>query len=222
MPLSYPRQPARVLVDPRDAASFTLAQYLAEQCFYVWKGKPPFGDVSRTRPFRLRRVYFEWPDPNIRLEYPSASVVDDGEPEYQAHNLVPTPLDQDLLDLDAGTVVWKVAEAQGTFQLDFWADNVPVRTAIAAQLGGIFNPEECRSGVLLEGPKEFFCCPIRFTLLSVQRMDQPNLIYANERRLTCSVQWEAPVLDVRGAVPFQPRTALEVTEPGAVEDTSGS
>lgn len=190
-------------LDARGAMAEALAAYL--QCieFVRWGGLDGV-DV----PFKLKQVLEEWPEPDRTLVYPSASVVEATTPQYQAHSFVPNPL-EDTLDLvKPNTVLWKTGEARADFQVDFWANDVGTREAIAAQLPRAFAPGEL-ANVLLQGSARYFARPVRARLVGLpRRMDDATTIYPRERRLMATVQCEVDVVDLRCAILGSPRVDL--------------
>lgn len=198
---TYP-QVGQLTLDPRNAMAETLRAFL--RCAVFLRGG---GDGGEDLPFQLAEVYPHWIEYGTEIEYPSASIVDAGEVPYQAHNLVPSAL-EDTWDRDAGTVLWKLAEAVADFQVDYWCGDDPTREAIAAALPGLFNPSEERAGVVLSGDPRYFCIPVRATLMAHQRTDDTSTAPARERRLMTRVTCEIDVVQLRKAVELKPRMVL--------------
>lgn len=210
---AQPRVVPFVTTIPEDAASVALAAYLRRARFYVPAGAPPHGEVSRVREFALNAVSEEWPSPTNRLDYPAASIIGAGLVPYEGA-FTPSPI-PGTEDLQRGTVLWKVGVAAGELQVDFWSIKRIERNAIGAQVAGLFNPRESRSGLLLEAPPEYACAPIRFLLQSTETIDTPDTVYANERRFQAMVAWDCTLLEMRRYVQISPRTKTEVCEPGS-------
>ncbi len=193
-------------LDPRNAAAEALAAYVAGLRFRRYGGT----DVDTE--FGLTSVRAEWPEPDKPLEYPCASLVDFEAIPMQGHGLTPTAL-EDTWDRDAGTVLWKIAEAAFTFQLDFWANDGPTREAIAARLPSAFAPEDDGARIVIAGSSRYYGRGVRAALRSYQRMDTEQSVYPRERRLLALVRCEIDVVDCRCAPAFSPRINVDVLEP---------
>lgn len=221
---AQPLVPAGIAtIGPRQAMAETLREYLLTMRFRVWGG----GQAADTE-ITLNDVFPEWPDASSALPYPCASVIEQTDTFYEAHNFAPTALESTLgmFDCPPGadppqTVLWKVAEASVEFQVDFWASSLPDRQAIEAELGHLFNPGQERSGVLLGGHPRFYNRPVRATLLSHRRVDVEASVYPNERRLQCVIRCEADIVHLRAATLLSPSVSTEVTDPNdPVEETA--
>jgi hypothetical protein len=120
---------------------------------------------------------------------------------------------------DPKTVLWKEGEFVSTFQVDFLTTFKPEREAIEGALSQLFNPSEERTGVLLEGPEEYFSRNVRATLLTTKRDDSAATAYSNEWRLRCSVQIESDTVSLRHAVLMQrPQACVTVIDPNDPEE----
>lgn len=203
-------------LSPRDAIAETLAEYLRGATFRVWGGTEDDTD------FQLTNVKAEWPDPDAVLDYPCASIVELADTFHEAHNFVPTPL-EDTLGLydgacgngpnDPSTVLWKLSEAKVRLQLDFWTSNRAQRQAIEAELGALFSPNEGRFGVLLGGHPRYFDRPVRCTLLSHRRVDTGTTAYSNERRLQCAIDAEVDIVRLYRGVLTSMNVTTDATDP---------
>jgi len=217
---AVPLEAARIAtIGPRQAMAAVLREYLLCARFSLWSG-----GLDADREFGLREVFAEWPDAGRDLPYPCASIVEQADTFYEGHNFTPTPLEETLGVYDCppgryppSTVLWKVAEATVSFQIDFWASNLPDRESLEAELGHLFNPGQERSGVLLGGHPRFYDRPVRATLLSHRRIDLEDSVYPNERRLQTIVRCEVDVVHLRRAVLLSPIFQTAVTdEPGDI------
>lgn len=195
-------------LDPRNAMAEVLAAFL--RCAEFRRGG---GDIPIEKPFALKRVESEWPDPKLDIAYPSASIIDNANIPYEAHSLTPTALEGTWNSFAPCTVLWKTAEAVAMFQVDYWTTEKPTREAIAARLPSLFNPGEGRAGVVLTGEPRYFRRPVRATLLNHQRMDTENAVFERERRLMTLVRCEVDVVHLRKAVELQPRMVLRDGDP---------
>lgn len=196
-------------IDPGDAAANTLKAYLEAAVFCV-AGTP------ETR-FRLKRAGIGWPENFEELEHPSASITAPVVVE-DPHSLTPTALEETLDRYCPGTVLWKTAEHAISFQVDFWCTDQPEQRAISAALAELFNPTEERAGVFLQGPENYWCLPIRFTLVSRQRQNSDASVQARSRRLTVMVLADVDVVQLRKAARLQPRFWVN-GEPAVLEST---
>jgi len=196
---------------PGDAAIETLAAYLKAAVFQVGKGPK--------QRFRLKRVVSGWPENFKELEYPSASITELAV-EEGAHSLTPTALEETLDQYAPGTVLWKTSEQAIRQQLDFWVTNQKERGSIEAALGELFSPTEERFGIVLQGPEEYWCLPIRYTLLSHERLDSGDGVQARQRRLRVMVLADVDVVQLRKAVRLDPRLWVN-GEPVPLESTGG-
>lgn len=194
-------------LDPRNAMSEVLSAYL--RCAKFRRGGGTVGD----KVFGLERVYPWWPDPKRGIEYPSASITEDAPIPYEPQNFVPVPLERTWDAIEADTVLWKTGEAVADFTLDFWTVDDPTREAIAARIPSLFNPGEGYVGVRLAGDPRYFRAPVRATLVGSQRVDTPDSVFGRERNLACTVRCEIDVLQLRCAVPLDPRVRLTVEQP---------
>ncbi len=195
-------------LDQRNAMAEVLASFL--RCAEFRRGG---GDTPAEKPFALKRVLAEWPDPKRPIEYPSASLIDAEALPYQEHALTPTALEETWDSFEPGTVLWKTGEAVAVFQVDYWTTETATREAIAARLPSLFNPGEGRIGVVLFGEARYFRRPVRATLLDNRRMDNQNTVFERERRLMTMVQCEVDVVQLRKAVELQPRQVLRDGDP---------
>jgi len=187
---------ARVMVsamDPRAAAAEALRAYLRNQRFTVWS---PTGEE---RDFELMDVFPEWPRPDRELPYPSASIIDAAATPMASNQLTPQVLEDTFNQYRSGSVLWKLAEAECVFQVDFWCNTVADREAIAAALPGLFAPGETATNVRLQGPAEYWSLPVRAQLESYERADSAGAIWANERRLRTRIRCEVDVVELRCA-----------------------
>lgn len=202
-------------LSPRDAMAEALAEYLRGAVFRVWGGDAPDTEL------KLTGVTTEWPDASAELNYPCASIIEQTDTFHEAHNLVPTPLEETLGTYDScghvlglpQTVLWKSAEASVNFQLDFWTSSKPDRQAIEAELGALFSPGEGRSGVLIGGHSRYFDRPVRCTLLSHRRVDTGTTAYANERRLQCAIRAEIDIVRLYRATLTTPSVTTDALDP---------
>lgn len=195
--LPQPYQPfARApSIDSRSAASAALVAFLECASFLRWGGPEAGEDV----PFKLLRVFRQWPEPSVPLTYPCASIVDSDDVPYEAHSTVPTPLEDTYEVFGPGTVLWKVAEVATTFQVDFWCEDDPTREAIAARLPSLFSPGEDQFGVVVQGPPTYFNRRVRLSLLAAQRMDTAQTVYVRERRFMARIRAEVDEVVLRRA-----------------------
>jgi hypothetical protein len=200
----FPLGPAPKL-DVRNAAAETLAAYLGGVIFVIAGGK------AEDKEFRLSEVLPNWPEADVELKYPSASI-DDGPAPYEAHDFVPTMQEDTYNVFCPGTVIWKTGELVVEFQVDFWTNTEATRQAIAAGLPRIFNPTETRSGVLLAGHPDYFHRAVRCTLLDVDRNDGEDSTYDRERRLRTVVKAEIDVVHLRQVSQLAPDVILDVQE----------
>ena len=192
---------------PRNAAAEVLVAYL--RCAQFRRG----GGTANDEPFALERVEPWWPDPKRGIAYPSASVIDGEKIPYEPQNFVPVALEHTWHVYGDDTVVWKTGEAVIAFRLDFWCTDDPTREAIAARVPSLFNPGEGYVGVRLAGHPRYFGAPVRATLVGNRRVDTPESVYGRERNLACTVRCEIDVLQLRCAVPLDPRVRLTVVQP---------
>lgn len=180
-------------IDSRSAMSEALIAYLKCVEFRRW------GDKAEDVVFPLARVYRQWPEPDAQLVYPSASVIDTQATVEEAHNFVPTPLEDTYGVIEPESVLWKTSELTTKFQVDFWCEDDPTREAIAASLPMLFASEESRYGVVVYGPPTYWSRPVRLTLLAMQRMDEAVSVYVRERRLMAQIQAEVDEVHLRRA-----------------------
>jgi len=192
LPTTLVCQPATV--DPRSAAARALAEYLLSLVFVI---PAPFPEAA-TR-FQLQAVHEEWPEPEAELPYPCASILDGSPPTLDASNFVPTCLEDTFELYGQNTVLWKLAELEADFQVDFWCNSIPTREAIMGGLMRAFAPGEQSFGVILGGGADYFpeTARIRATLMNYRRMDEPDPVYFRERRIQALIRIQAPVLDLR-------------------------
>lgn len=197
-------------MDARAAAAAAIAAYLFGLEFRKWNGDVLTGQVST---FQLRAIRREWPEPNEKLLYPCASIIDYGDVVFDAANFTPVCLEESRDVYGPGTILWKLDELQADFQIDFWTDDAATREAIAAALPGAFAPGE-ETGVILVGPDRYFRETCRATLISHRRDDDSASAYVRERRLRAIVRVQIGVLDLRRAA--QASYAATVSEIGPV------
>jgi hypothetical protein len=193
-------------LDPRAAMAAALAGYLRCAVFLRW------GAEAQDVRFKLNEVLEEWPDPKGQLNYPAASIVDAGPTPMQQHNHVPTALEDTLDAHGEGTVLWKLAEAEQVFQVDFWAINAPDREAIAAGLPGLFSPGENTARAVLAGHPAHFCIPVRASLDDYQRMDTADAVYESERRLLARIRCSIDVVELRCGTLLAPSVQVNAGE----------
>lgn len=193
-PLRDPCGPAVInRIDARAAAVAAIAAYLRAATFMIW------GAEASDTPFQLTEVREEWPEASTVLDYPSASLIDVTPTVLEAHNFVPTPLEDTLDVFGAGTVLWKIAEVSKLLQLDVFCTSKPEREAIAAQLPGLFAPGEDASRVVLAGHPVYYCQPVRCSLEEYQRLDEPQRVFEAERRFMARIRADIDVVELRRA-----------------------
>lgn len=196
-------------LDAVAAAEKTLAAFLLSLRFVVGAGAD-----GVARPFQLVDVLEEWPDDDKPLDpLPCATItsgsVQDGEAGF-------TP---EILDETAGafggtdTVLWKTGELSIRFQVDFWAASRPEREAIAGGIKVAFSPNEI-GGVWVAGVPEYYGRMVRFTILDTKRFDDGESISAHERRLEVHVLADIDEVQLRRAVPLQPKFLPVENPPG--------
>ena len=166
------------------------------------------GETGSDTRFVLADVLEEWPEASVPVRYPSATIVDAGSFEMEAHNFEPTPLEETFGVFGENTMLWKLAEGVTTFQVDFWADDNATREAIAARLPGAFAPGEQGYRVVLEGSPLYFDRRVRAELLRYRRADSVNAAFVRERRLFAEVRCEVDVVDLRCVQPLLPRVRV--------------
>ena len=193
-------------IDGRAAAAMALASYLRSAIFVKWNDE----DIDSS--FGLRQVTEEWPRADVKLEYPSASIIDSEPTELGAHSFTPTILDHTFGAYGEGTVLWKISEITQVFQVDFWCQDVVEREAIAAALPGMFAPGEGRSNVVLRGPEQYYCVPVRCFLEEYQRQDTGQTVYEGERRLLARIRCDVDMLELRCSTIITPEVVVEASE----------
>ena len=190
-------------VDPEQAASSVLAAYLASLEFTV-NNRAPLADPPQIpQTFRFKEVFDEWPEADRELPYPCASV-GAADVAYGAHSLVPTPVEgtfgiYDVPGAMVGSVLWKTAELDAEFQIDVWTRDTARREAVIARMSSAFAPVEGTSRVMLTGTPSYWNLPVRASLTSVRRVDEPDPVYSHERRAVVRVQVGIDVVDLRCA-----------------------
>lgn len=192
-------------LDARNAAAETLAAYLGQVVFVVDGRK---ADDSK---FRLNEVLANWPEAEVQLDYPAASIDGEAAP-YEAHNFVPTMLEDTFNCYGEGLVLWKTGELILDFQVDFWTNTEADRQAISAGLPRIFNLTEIRSGVLLAGHPDYFGRAVRCTLMDTDRADESDTTFDRERRLRVMVRSEIDVVHLRQVSLLHPDVIITVQE----------
>ncbi len=113
--------------------------------------------------------------------------------------MVPTALEDTRDKYGEGTVLWKLAEIQVDFQVDFFATDVPTREALSARLPSAFAPGEGAYRIVLCGDCLYWNRPVRCELLSYERIDNPTGVYARERRVVAQIRCDIDVVDLRCA-----------------------
>lgn len=196
-------------VDATQAARMVLAAFLRRQLFVIGAG-----DDGKETPFNLKAVTEQFPT-NSDLKYPSASITIPTS-DQQAHNFTPKPLEETWNRYAPNSVLWKTAELVADFQVDFFTNDEPTQQAIAGALPAIFNPREGAAGVMVEGVKEYWCLPPRFTLMGDPERfgDTEEAVFAGERRLLVKVRAELDVVHLRGAAALRrPVGRMNVLDP---------
>jgi len=200
MPMGTP-----AVTDARNACAQVVAAYLKRLAFTQENGDKPRSD------WRLIKVLTNWPEPNIDLEYPSASI-DEAGVNYEAHNLVPTMQPETENEFCHGTVLWKTDELACDFQVDFWLNTEVQRDAVSAALPRFFNLSEQRAGVMLAGSPEYYHRPVRASLMSADRVDDSATVLNRERRLRVILRVEVDVVHLRTVRQLQPVISVDVEE----------
>lgn len=178
-------------IDARTACASAIKRLLEVSAFTVWGSTP--------RNFRLKQVTKSWPEPDVQMAYPCASIIDLGQFRYDAHNFVPTPCEETFNKFGDNTMVWRTSDLVGDFQVDMWTDNEPEREAMAASLSSIFNQPGVRYGVVVRCGTSYFQQPVRLSLVGYQRMDSEQTAYIRERRLMVQIRAEIPEVHLRQA-----------------------
>lgn len=187
----YP-QVGKPLLDPGQAAATVLAKYLLSLKFVRWGG-----GTAQDTVFMLRQVFDEWPEPDVDLPYPCASVEEASPVTLGASNFTPVALEETYGEFGENTVLWKLDEIDIDFQVDFFATDIPTRDALAARLPNAFQPGEDGGRIVLVGNSLYYNRPVRAKLMSYERMDNPDSVYARERRLRAMIQCSIDVVDLR-------------------------
>ncbi len=201
----YP-QAGAPLIDPAHAAAVPLAQYLKNLHFCRWGGNAP------NTTFQLNEVFHEWPEPDFDLPYPCATVTDVSVTPINGHNFVPTALEGTLDKYCPDTMLWKLGEVQIDFQVDFWSTDNPTREALAARLPSAFAPGESSSCIVLCGDCRYWDRPVRCTLVSYERRDDTQTVFARERRVIATIRCDIDVVDLRCANLLQASERYEIGE----------
>jgi len=204
MPLAIPR-----LMEPRDAAAIALCKYL-EAAVWTVRAK----DSTKQTKFKLNYCNPEWPNEDDEINYPCAAVTVIAE-ERDAHNFVPTIIEDSWNKYAANSVLWKTSERDILFQVDFWVTNKPERQAIAAGLDEYFCPTEIRYGAMIEGPSEYWSQPVRFVLDSArgtERLDNSAMVFGRDRRLLARIRASIDDLQLHVAMPLDPRISMSVDD----------
>lgn len=190
----------RNTMDARNAAAKALAAYLGRVVFVVGGDDPV--------EFQLNRVLEEWPESFEGLPYPVA-VITSATEKHEEHSLTPTPIEDTLDRHCQDSVLWKTGELSVDFQVDFWLTNKPMREAVAARLPDAFAPYEGRTGILLEGPPQYWSSPVRLTLISSERVDTAEAVQLREREYRAMVRAEVDLVHLRGAGRLLPVLTLD-------------
>jgi hypothetical protein len=198
-----------LLLPPEQAAIEALAAYLRRATFVMHEGTPNVDELSRAREFGLASVTEDFPDGAEDLTYPAASLVLVGEAEHGG-GFTPSAV-ADTWDPVKGTVLWYLGETRGLLQLDLFADSKPVAQAITARLPELFNPNEGMSGMYLRAPDTYASATVRYLLLSHGPRTTLETAAANERRISATIRWEAPLYALRCARPLALSQSTEVT-----------
>ena len=198
-----------LLLPPEQAAIEALSAYLKTQAFLVHAGAPEVDELSRVRAVSLAYVLEDFPGPGNTLQYPCASLIPVGEIEHEG-GFTPSAIPVSF-DPVAKTALWDLGQARGLLQLDLFADSKAVRDALVAALPALFNPNEGMSGLYLRGAPAYACATLRYLLLSHSGRDTLEGAYANERRVSASIRFEAPLLGLRCALPLNLQRPTEVT-----------
>lgn len=192
-------------LDPEQAVSNVLAEYLKSLVFFVNNRSPQAHPPQPVQRFQFEEVFDEWPEPDRELPYPCATV-HSADPAYEPHSLVPTPVEgtfglYDHPGATSGTVLWKTAELVGVFQIDVWTRDTAKREAVIARMQSAFSPEEGNSRVMLTGCPGYWNLPVRASLepSAIQRVDEPEPVYSHERRAIVRVRASVDVVDLRCA-----------------------
>lgn len=194
-------------IDARSAAAEALRGYLRAAQFTVW------GDKAPDRTFTFNRVDRQWPEPSAPLDVPVAVVLDPDSVREDPFSFVPAPLEETFDVYEPNTVLWKTAEVVMTLQLDVWVGNDPEREAVLATLPALFAPSEDQFGIFVCAPDTYWSLPVRLTLLSTQRMDTPDSVYARERRVMCTIKAEIDEVHLRCAAIASVHVNVETVEP---------
>jgi len=195
-------------MDPRTAMAWALGQVLGGAVFVRpgAEGGPPV-------PFALDCVFDQWPTSQQIRELPCASIVDEQETEMEAHNLVPTILEETRDQFCEGSVLWQDNRAATTLQVDIWAQYNETVSGVISRLPAIFNPSEVRAGILVEVP-EYYCRKVRLTLLNYRPINTAASVFENERRILCRVRAEVDSVHLRFVEPLTVNNAIATAEGG--------
>ena len=178
-------------LDPRGAMALALRELLLGAVFRR------YGGLEGPKDFQLRAVNEDWPEPDVALQYPCATVLDSAGSQIVPHNLSNTILEDTHEVFGAGTVLMKSGELTNDFQVDVWANDSETRTAIAARLPSLFAPGEGRSSVILPGSDRYYRRDVRAYLVAWKNVDQENSVYPRERRLQVTVRCNVDVVQLR-------------------------
>lgn len=191
----------RRVLDATNAAAEVLALYLSR---LEWQTGGGTGPDDR---WRLNQVFPGWPDPDQPLPYPCASI-DAEAAERDAHDLVPTMLEETCGQYGEGTVLWKTSEVVVEQQVDFWLTSEAERKAVMASLPAYFSPSEGRAGVLLSGHPDYYDRAVNVLLLSHDEIDTSESRFERERRIRCLFACEIEEVHLRRVVRLDPVPVL--------------
>lgn len=184
-------------IDARQAAAEAVGEYLLGLVFYRYEGTALDPETpDGVRAFQLREVRREWPMMSEGLVYPCASIVDFGSGDMGDSSFTPVFLEETYGVHGEGTVLRKIAELEADFQIDFFANDKPTREAIAAMLPSAFNPDEAKTGAVIQCSDRYYCTTVRATLIDAVRGDTPDTSDADEWRYRTTVRIQIPVLDL--------------------------
>ncbi len=157
------------------------------------------------------RVYEEWADFNQDAVTPAAAVLPEGELMYGPSHMTPALLEDTWEPRgESGFGLYELSEASRSFQLTARAASASERDALKAGIEELFvlrpdvlmKPQGQRYGLISTMP-EYYGLPVRLSLGSSHKGDDPDSVQKNIWEALFTVRAEAPHVVVGPVQPFR-------------------
>lgn len=201
----YEAGPGFVSLKPRRQMSalfvcqIALARILQAVQFYGLDAKSFLGSggtVEHTKPFRLHRIFIDWPTSEDLIDPKPSCLIRAVGPRKYSGQALDNPVEEDTIDrFEKDTVLKKSASFSCTLQVEMLTTHKEARRGIEAGMEQVLlnEPFDTRPGrrILM---KEYYDRMVRLTVGEAQYEDSPQTAISNEWVVVTRVTAEVDVV----------------------------